>query len=37
MFDMPDPVAQLVGILIADPGVVSSIPGRPHTFVEIDH
>ena len=23
--------------LIADPGVVSSIPARPHTFVEIDH
>ena len=23
--------------LIADPGVVSSIPARSHTFVEIDH
>ena len=23
--------------LTADPGVVSSIPARPHTFVEIDH
>ena len=25
------------GSLIADPGVVSSIPARSHTFVEIDH
>ena len=23
--------------LTADPGVASSIPARPHTFVEIDH
>ena len=23
--------------LTADPGIVSSIPGRSHTFVEIDH
>ena len=23
--------------LTADPGVVSSIPGQSHTFVEIDH
>ena len=23
--------------LIADPGVVSSIPARSHTFLEIDH
>ena len=23
--------------LTADPGVASSSPGRPHTFVEIDH
>ena len=23
--------------LLADPGVVSSIPARSHTFVEIDH
>ena len=30
-------VAQWVSSVIADPGVVSLIPARPHTFVEIDH
>ena len=34
---MLGPVAQLVASLIADPGVVSSYPAQPHTFVEIDH
>ena len=33
----PGPVAQSVVSLIADPGVMSSIPVRPHTFMEIDH
>ena len=32
----PDPVAQSIESLIADPGVVGSIPARPHTFMEID-
>ena len=32
MFDMQDPVAQSVVSLIADPGVVSWIPGRLHTY-----
>ena len=32
-----DPIAQSVARLIADPGVVSSIPARSHTFMEIDH
>ena len=31
------PVAQLVARPIAYPGVVSSIPTRSHTFLEIDH
>ena len=31
------PLAQSVASLIPDPGVVSFIPVRPHTFVEIDH
>ena len=26
-----------VASLIADPGVMSLIPARPYTFVEIDH
>ena len=30
-------VAQLVTCLTADPGVVSSIPARSHTYAEIDH
>ena len=40
---LPDRVAQSVtclatdACLTADPGVVSSIPVRSHTFVEIDH
>ena len=34
---MPGPVAQFVASLIADPGVVSLIPTRPHNFAEIDH
>ena len=36
---MPPPgrIAQSVTCLTADPGVASSIPARPHTFVEIDH
>ena len=40
---MPGRVAQSVtclatdASLTADPGVASSIPVRPHTFVEIDH
>ena len=34
-FNMPGPVVQV--ILISDPGVVSSIPTQPHTFVEIYH
>ena len=29
----PGPIAQTV----ADPGVGSSFPARPHTFMEIDH
>ena len=33
----PGRVAQSVTCLTADPGVVSSIPARSHTFVEIDH
>ena len=42
-FYMPGRVAQSVtcmatdACLTADPGVASSIPVRPHTFVEIDH
>ena len=42
-FFMPGRVAQSVtclatdACLTADPGVVSSIPARSHTFVEIDH
>ena len=31
------PVAQSVASLIADPGVVSSIPAWPHIFMEIYH
>ena len=40
---IPGGIAQSVtnlatdGSLTADPGVVSSIPARSHTFVEIDH
>ena len=40
---IPGRVAQLVtcpdidACLTADPGVASSIPSRPHTFVEIDY
>ena len=40
---LPGRVAQSVtclatdACLTADPGVVSSIPARSHTFVEIDH
>ena len=34
---IPDPLAQSVTRLTADPGVASSIPGRYHTFVENDH
>ena len=30
-------LAQLVTCLTADPGVASSIPALPHTFLEIDH
>ena len=43
LFSLPGSVAQLVtclatdACLTADPGVASSIPARPHTFVEIDH
>ena len=33
----PGPVMQLVRSQIADPGNVSLIPARLHTFVEIDH
>ena len=33
---MPGPVAHLVVSPNADPGVVSLIPVRPHTFVKID-
>ena len=42
-WEIPGRVAQLVtclatdACLTADPGVVSSIPARSHTFVEIDH
>ena len=41
--NLPGRVAQSVtclasdACLTADPGVVSSIPARYHTFVEIDH
>ena len=31
------PVVQSVASQTAEPGVMSSIPLRPHTFVEIDH
>ena len=34
---LPSPIAQLIASQIADPGVVSLIPARPHTFMEIDH
>ena len=34
---VPSCVAQLVTCLTADPGVVSSIQARSHTFAEIDH
>ena len=34
---MPGLVVQLVASLIADPGFVSSILARFHTFVEIDY
>ena len=30
------PVAHSVASLIADPGVLSSIPSQPYTFVEVD-
>ena len=33
----PGPVIQSVASLTADPGVVSSIPARSHTLMEIDH
>ena len=42
-YQSPGRVAQSVtclatdACLTADPGVVSSIPARSHTFVEIDH
>ena len=36
-WDLPGPVTQLVASLIADPRVVSSIPARRHTSMEIDH
>ena len=31
------PISQSVEYLIADPGVVSLIPDRYHTFVEVNH
>ena len=34
---MPGPIVQLVVSPFADPGVVSSIMARSHTFVEIDY
>ena len=34
---LPGPLAQMEVSLIADLGVVSLIPSRSHTFVEIDH
>ena len=34
---LPGRVAQSVTCLAADPGDVSSIPARSHTFVEIDY
>ena len=40
---LPDRVAQSVtclatdASLTADPGIVSSVPARSHTFMEIDH
>ena len=43
LYQVPGRVAQSVTCLVtdvsltADPGVVSSIPARSHTFVEIDH
>ena len=43
IFQLPGHVAQSVtclatdACLTADPGVVSSIPARSHTFVEMDH
>ena len=33
---VPDSVVKLVASLTADPGVVSSIPVRRHTFVKTD-
>ena len=37
MIFLPDPIAQSVASLIADPGVVSSIPAWSDTFMEIDN
>ena len=37
MSEKKGPVAQLITSLIADPGVMSLIPARSHTFVETDH
>ena len=34
---LPGPVVESVASQIAYPGVVSLIPARPHTSVEIDH
>ena len=37
MWMKPGCVAQWVASQISDPGILSSIPVRPHTFAEIDH
>ena len=37
LLNTPGLIAQSVARLIADPGVVSLIPARSHTFVEIDN
>ena len=35
--EKPGTVAKLVACPITDPGVMSSIPAWPNSFVEIDH
>ena len=37
IFSLPGPVVQSVASPTADPGVMSLIPARSHTFMEIDH
>ena len=37
MIRIPGPLAQSVASPTADPSILSSIPARSHTFMEIDH